>query len=137
MTRHVVTHDDWENCIEHVRKSVHDNPKTQPSTGIFGPHSETWRSAGDWIGFLASAKIFMMQESHPVVGKSLNDHTNVEEDPTGRWKRSFDFVNSIRSFLTKAQILLHFMILPPLGFVEDFHSSLVPDILALKLDIRV
>lgn len=95
MTKHVVTHDDFENCIEHVRKSVYDNPKTKPSTGLFGPHSETWRSAGDWVGFLASAKIFMMQESHPVIGKALNDFTKVEDDPTGRWTNSFKFVNTI------------------------------------------
>ena len=95
MTRHIVTAEDFENCLEHVRKQVHDNPKTDPAQGIFGPNSQTWRSAGDWVGFLASAKIFMMQESHPVIGKALNDHSNVEDNPTGRWKRSFDFVNTI------------------------------------------
>jgi uncharacterized protein (DUF2236 family) len=95
MSRHVVTADDFENCLEHVRQKVHDNPKIQPSEGIFGAHSETWRSAGDWIGFLASAKIFMMQESHPVIGKALNDHSNVEDNPVGRWKNSFNFVNTI------------------------------------------
>lgn len=95
MTRHIVTEEDFENRLEQVRKYVHDSALTNPESGVFGPFSETWKRAGDSIGFLASAKIFMMQESHPVIGKALNDHTTVEEDPLGRWKTSFEYVNAL------------------------------------------
>lgn len=95
MSRKIVEEADIDARLEQIRKHVHDSPVTQPSLGVFGPYSITWKCSGDWIPFWWSAKTLMLQESHPVVGKSLNDHSKVEDDPTGRWKRSFEFVNTM------------------------------------------
>ena len=110
MTRHVVTENDIDNQLDKIRKHVHDSCLTNEGLGVFGPHSLTWKYARDWSPFWSSAKTLMMQEAHPVVGKSLNDHSKVEDDPAGRWKRSFEFVNTmsfanLETALKKAKIL--------------------------------
>lgn len=110
MTRKIVEEVDIDARLEQIRKHVRDSGTTDANTGVFGPMSITWKCSGDWAGFFWSAKTLMLQESHPVVGKALNDHSKVDADPSGRWKRSFEFINTmtfadLETSMAKAKLL--------------------------------
>lgn len=55
----------------------------------------TWRIAGDFRLFSASAYALLLQVTHPTVGAGVSQHSNFKEDPWGRLLRTLDYTSSV------------------------------------------
>jgi uncharacterized protein (DUF2236 family) len=63
-------------------------------TGLFGPHSATWRVHADFPGMLAGGlAALMLQTLHPRALAGVWDHSNFREDLIGRLRRTTSFVS--------------------------------------------
>lgn len=86
----IVSKADLEQKLQYLK----DNCK-HPSLGLFGPGSMYWRMGKESILFLGSGYALLMQEAHPWVSTGAHYHSKVRKDPFGRWKRTFEAVNSM------------------------------------------
>jgi uncharacterized protein (DUF2236 family) len=93
MTKHVVNRQDLEVKLKNIEDYVnkHGNPKY----GVFGPGSMMWKVGSESIIFLGSGYALLMQEAYPAVATGAHQHSKVKSDPTGRWKRTFQAVNTL------------------------------------------
>lgn len=66
-----------------------------PTIGLFGPHSMTWRVYRERALILGGPRALMLQLAHPAVAKGVVDHSHFEADALGRGQRTFDVVNAI------------------------------------------
>jgi len=93
MTNHIVTRQDLETKLKEIEDYVNKNG--DPKYGIFGPGSMMWKVGQESIIFLGSGYALLMQEAHPWVATGAHHHSKVKADPTGRWKRTFQAVNTL------------------------------------------
>lgn len=93
MVTKIVSKNDFEIKLLSVEKHV--KTKGNPKYGVFGPDSMTWLIGRESAVFFGSAYALMMQEAHPWVATGAYHHSKVKNDPFGRWKRTFESVNSI------------------------------------------
>lgn len=66
-----------------------------PTVGLFGPHSMTWRVYRERALILGGPRALMLQLAHPAVAQGVVDHSHFEADALGRGQRTFDVVNAI------------------------------------------
>jgi uncharacterized protein (DUF2236 family) len=69
-------------------KAVNSKWSTADDPAPLGPDSLTWRYFGLMIGFTAGTVPQLLQVMHPVLGHAVDEHSNVKEDPFGRFARS-------------------------------------------------
>lgn len=58
--------------------------------GFFGPESVIWRVNREAVVALAGTCAILMQLAHPKVAAGVRDHSNFQNDPAGRLRRTFD-----------------------------------------------
>jgi uncharacterized protein (DUF2236 family) len=63
-----------------------------PSEGLFGPDSETWRIAREAALFAGAWRAALLQLAHPWVAQSIADHSDTERDPAARFRRTFRMI---------------------------------------------
>lgn len=56
-----------------------------------GPHTITWRRAGDVRVLLAAGYALLLQVAHPTVGAGVSEHSQFRLDPWGRLARTLDY----------------------------------------------
>src|SRR5664279_5402186 len=61
----------------------------QPSTGIFGPASISWKVNRESALFLAAGRAALLQLAHPWVAAAISEHSTTLGDPIGRFHRTF------------------------------------------------
>ena len=67
----------------------------EPHEGVYGPGTVTWRVNRENAILLAGASAALLQLAHPKVGEGVADHSDFDEDPAGRLKRTFAIVDAI------------------------------------------
>jgi uncharacterized protein (DUF2236 family) len=87
---HIVDRNDLEARLTILKQNCKD-----PKYGLFGPDSMYWRMGKESILYLGSGYALLMQEAHPWVSTGAHHHSTVKKDPFGRWKRTFETVNSM------------------------------------------
>lgn len=70
------------------------NEVDNPEEGFFGPGTMMWRVARESGLFLSGMTCIMLQLSHPRVAPAF-EHSDYEEDPQGRFRRTFEVVDAI------------------------------------------
>jgi uncharacterized protein (DUF2236 family) len=60
-----------------------------------GPHSITWRRAGDARTLLAAGYALLLQVAHPVVGAGVAEHSGYRSDPWRRLLHTLDFTSAL------------------------------------------
>lgn len=85
-----VTRQDLELRLEEIRSRVKD-----PKHGVFGPDSMVWKITREHILFAGGARALLLQISHPWVARAGIDHSQVKQDPMGRFIRTMDFVGKM------------------------------------------
>jgi uncharacterized protein (DUF2236 family) len=63
-----------------------------PTAGIFGPGSMSWRINGESALFLAAGRAALLQLAHPWVATSLAEHSTVMDRPIARFHNTFRVV---------------------------------------------
>ena len=76
-----------EEVLEPLRASVAD-----PVAGLFGPGSLMWAYTRDTATFIGSWRASMLQLAHPWVAAAVRDFSKVQDDPVGRFHRTFQVV---------------------------------------------
>lgn len=66
-----------------------------PAEGFFGPGSLVWRINRENSLYLCGVTAALLQLGHPAVAAGVADHSDFSEDPTGRFIRTFEIVDSI------------------------------------------
>jgi uncharacterized protein (DUF2236 family) len=66
-----------------------------PAEGFFGRGSMTWHINRENAMYLAGVTAALLQLGHPKVAAGVADHSDFSEDPTGRFIRTFEIVDSI------------------------------------------
>jgi uncharacterized protein (DUF2236 family) len=66
-----------------------------PAEGFFGQGSMTWQINRENAMYLAGVTAALLQLGHPKVAAGVADHSDFSEDPTGRFIRTFEIVDSI------------------------------------------
>jgi len=77
---------------------------TNPSAGIFGPDSISWRINRESALFLGAGRAAILQLAHPWVATALEQHSTVLADPIARFHNTFRVVFTM-NFGTLAQAL--------------------------------
>lgn len=80
----VVRREDLERSIERLRHEVAD-----PTVGIYGPGSISWRVGRESALFLAGGRAALLQVAHPFVAHAVDQHSATRTDPLGRFRRTF------------------------------------------------
>ena len=75
---------DLERSLDVVRSGA-----AGPREGLFGPASVTWRVDREAAVFLGAGRALLLQLAHPWVAAAIADHSNVLDDPLGRFHRTF------------------------------------------------
>jgi len=83
----VVSRDDLEAALAALVAEVSD-----PCAGIHGPHSASWRLAGDLGVFLGGGRAALLQLAHPMVAYAVDHHSRARSDVIGRFQRTFRHV---------------------------------------------
>jgi len=63
------------------------NPDSR--SGIFGPSSIAWKVDRESALFLGAGRAALLQLAHPWVAAALDQHSNLREDPLGRFHSTF------------------------------------------------
>jgi uncharacterized protein (DUF2236 family) len=79
-----VSAEDLERNLDIVRARA-----AGPREGLFGPASVTWRVNREAAVFLGAGRALLLQLAHPWVSAAIADHSNVLDDPLGRFHRTF------------------------------------------------
>ena len=61
----------------------------EPSRGFFGPGSVSWRVNRESAVFLGAGRAALLQLAHPWVATSLAQHSNLLNNPVGRFHSTF------------------------------------------------
>jgi uncharacterized protein (DUF2236 family) len=86
-----VTRDQLEAQLQHLRGQTLD-----PVAGLFGPDSMMWRIGRCHIpATLASGRALLLQIAHPWVTQGVDQHSRTRQDPIGRGRRTFMYVQSM------------------------------------------
>jgi len=64
-------------------------------SGLFGPHSVTWRVNRESVLLLGGGRALLLQVAHPSVAAGVAQHSNYREDPWGRLARTLDVTRRI------------------------------------------
>src|SRR5215472_8660065 len=83
----LVSHED----IEALWKSLEEET-TDPQAGIFGPGSVSWKVNREAALFLGAGRAALLQLAHPWVAAALDQHSNLRNDPVGRFHNTFRVV---------------------------------------------
>src|SRR5580704_12757150 len=70
-----------------IRQQTND-----PRAGILGPGSTSWRVDREAALFLGAGRAALLQLAHPWVAASLDQHSNLREDPLARFHNTFRVV---------------------------------------------
>ena len=76
----LITEDDLERQLSLVSAAVAD-----PTAGVFGPQSATWRVNRKSILFLGAGRALLLQLAHPWVAAAIAKHHHSLADPIGRF----------------------------------------------------
>lgn len=92
--------EDWEPRTEDDERWIEDlhallDGVDRPEQGFFGPGTVTWRVNRENALLLSGASAALLQLAHPLVGEGVADHSDFDEDPAGRLKRTFAIVDAI------------------------------------------
>ncbi len=82
-----VTTEDFEARLAEVTGNVKD-----PSAGIYGPASISWRVNREAVIMLGGGRAALLQLAHPFVAYAVDQHSKTRNDPIGRFKRTFENV---------------------------------------------
>jgi len=83
----IVTRAQLDELHRRLRDEVRD-----PRAGVFGPDSAYWRVAREGVLFLGGGRAILLQLAHPFVAHAVAEHSQLEADPLGRFRRTFDAV---------------------------------------------
>ena len=64
-------------------------------SGLFGPHSVTWRVNRESVLLLGGGRALLLQVAHPSVAAGVAQHSNYREDPWGRLYRTLELTTAI------------------------------------------
>jgi uncharacterized protein (DUF2236 family) len=65
---------------------------SQPTHGIFGPSSISWKINRESALFLGAGRASLLQLAHPWVAAALDQHSNLRSDPLARFHNTFKVV---------------------------------------------
>ncbi len=82
--QHLVSTDDLEDLLANLRQSSPD-----PSRGIFGPDSVSWKVNRESALFLAATRAALLQLAHPWVASAIAEHSKTFHDPIARFHQTF------------------------------------------------
>ncbi len=60
------------------------------SDWLFGPESMTWKINRESVLLLGGRAALLMQLAHPLVAAGVAEHSDFQEDPVGRFRRTLD-----------------------------------------------
>lgn len=66
-----------------------------PPAGFFGPGTVTWRVDRENALTLSGLSAILLQVAHPMVAAAVDDHSDFEADPVGRFRRTFAIVDDV------------------------------------------
>jgi uncharacterized protein (DUF2236 family) len=81
---HFVSTDDLEKLLANLRQSSPD-----PSRGLFGPDSVSWKVNCESALFLAATRAALLQLAHPWVAAAIAQHSRTFHDPIARFHQTF------------------------------------------------
>jgi uncharacterized protein (DUF2236 family) len=81
---HLVSAGDLEKLLANLRQSSPD-----PSRGIFGPASISWKINRESALFLAATRAALLQLAHPWVAAAIAQHSKTFHDPIARFHQTF------------------------------------------------
>lgn len=67
----------------------------RPEAGFFGPGSISWRINRENALMLSGVSAILLQLGHPMVAAGVDDHSDFDADPAGRFQRTFAIVDNI------------------------------------------
>src|ERR1022692_2269401 len=82
-----VTRGDLESLLASVEQRV-----ANPRAGIFGRGSISWKINRESALFLGAGRAALLQLAHPWVAAALDQHSNLRNDPLGRFHNTFRVV---------------------------------------------
>lgn len=82
-----VSKDDLEALIAELRSEVRD-----PRAGLYGPGSVSWKVDREAIVLLGGGRAALLQLAHPFVAHAIDQHSQTQHDPIGRFRRTFQNV---------------------------------------------
>lgn len=65
---------------------------TADDPGLFGPDSVTWRIHADTATLIGGFRSLLLQTLHPLAMAAVHDHSVIQDDPLGRFRRTSKFV---------------------------------------------
>src|SRR5215213_42940 len=83
----LVSEEDFERELDRIRGAARN-----PTAGIFGPVSLTWRVDREAVIFVAAGRALLLQLAHPWVAAAITEHSRTLADPIGRFHRTFSTV---------------------------------------------
>lgn len=63
-----------------------------PRAGINGPHSVSWKIDREAVVLLGGGRAALLQLAHPFVAHAIDQHSETQSDPIGRFRRTFENV---------------------------------------------
>jgi uncharacterized protein (DUF2236 family) len=66
-----------------------------PREGVFGPGSTSWELGREAFLFLGAGRAALLQTAHPFVAHAIDQHSQTQTDPLGRFHRTFEAVYGI------------------------------------------
>lgn len=63
--------------------------------GLFGPRSLSWELGREAFVFLGGGRAALLQTAHPFVAHAIDQHSQTQTDPLGRFHRTFEAVYGI------------------------------------------
>jgi len=61
-------------------------------TGLFGPHSVTWRIHADPVMLIGGLRALLLQALHPVAMSAVAENSDFRRDPWGRLRRTTEYL---------------------------------------------
>ncbi|MFP4632854.1 MAG: oxygenase MpaB family protein, partial [Halobacteriales archaeon] len=81
--------DDLPRDVDEVVRDV------DPAAGVHGPGSTSWHVNRENALFLAGPTAALLQVAHPKVAAGVDEHSDYEVDPVGRFQRTFEVVDDV------------------------------------------
>lgn len=70
--------------------------------GYYGPGSVTWRVGRETVLLVGGGRAVLMQLAHPLVAAGVYQHSSYQQDPAGRFRRTFDLGQAL-AFGTRSE----------------------------------
>lgn len=86
----IVERPDLERMLADLRARCHD-----PSAGLFGPDTTLWEVARERVILAGGGRAALLQLAHPYVATAVKQHSRVERDLSGRFRRTFHHVHAM------------------------------------------